>query len=368
MTTASITITADTVRPLSLDDYRADLDAMLAALRACGAVAVHDLGATTAPGISDLDLLACLPAEADPGQTFAPVAEIVRRPLRAFLHAPWSIRSHQLPLLPTLCSASRAEDLLGGPPLVQEQTPTQRLVWNVESMIGALGGLHARRRVTTRSSLCLLDAITHNVALAAADGVHAAAAGDFGARVRALRAEWFARSRASREGEIITLWNDADRLLRSLLAGYAAAIGRLVEGTCGDMVLAVPGTAVTCYFTRTRTKSLLLAQPFATVLTLPQELGVLFDLLAEPGIGLDTWISPSHVDEEPRYRVDPAFADAVRGYGRATAEYLDDQLPHPSPFLLLGGATFAHLRSTQGTRIMNLLRRARSRHSPTTTR
>ena len=52
MTTPPITITADTIRPLTLDDYAAERAAMVDALRSCGASGVYEIGSVGVPGIA----------------------------------------------------------------------------------------------------------------------------------------------------------------------------------------------------------------------------------------------------------------------------------------------------------------------------
>lgn len=364
MSNPPITITADTIRPMSLDDYAAERAAMVEALSACGAASVYEIGSVGVPGISDLDIVACFPDDFDLRRSFAPVESLLRGGPSAFLHAPLAMRERHRRLLPSLFAVRQMHHLQGGVSLQPTQTPMQRLLWNVEACASVLGTLVSRRRLTTRSAVCLLNGVRYNVELAAHDDVTAPLAGEFCGRIGRLRTSWFDLPAPAREQETIELWAAAETILVDLLAGYGRRVGNLLRETPSDLLLRVPGANTTYFFTNGRAPRLLLTQPLATVVTLPRELGPLFQLLAEPGLGLDRWLTVEHVDAGPDARLEPKFALAAHAYARDNAEYLGDMLAQRTPFLLLGGGTLSHVRTTAAARVMNLLRRVRTKLLP----
>jgi hypothetical protein len=358
-----ITITADTVRPLPLAAYDAERAAMTAALRSVGASAVYEIGSVSAPGISDLDLVACFPDDADLRRSFAPVERLLR-PSKAFLHAPWALRERHLPGLPALFAVRQMRELGGGPAVTVVQTAAQRFLWNTEACASVLAALVARRSLTTRSAACLLNGVRYNVELAATDGITAPTGEAFCQRIAALRRDWFTLPAAAREQETVALWDAAEVVVRSLLAGCAAYVRARSTGAATDASMRVPGANTTFYFTDGGAPRLLLSQPLASIVQLPRDLGPLFALLAAPGGGLDRWLAVQPGAPGPAPRFDPTFAAAVRAYARDNTAYLADQLAQPLPFLLLCGGTLNHVRTTPAVRIMNLLRRARARLLP----
>lgn len=366
MTRPPITITADTVRPLAPEVYDAERAAMAAALRACGASAVYEIGSVSAPGISDLDLVACFPDGADLRRSFAPV-ETLLRTSSAFLHAPWALRERHLPLLPALFAVRQMRELGGGPPLDFPQDPAQRFLWNTEACASVLAALVARRRLTTRSAACLLNGVRYNVELAAADGIRTAGGESFCRRIEALRRGWFGTAAAVREQETVALWDAAEAVVRDLLAGCAAHVRARTSGATSDALMRVPGANTTYFFTDGAAPRLLLSQPLATVVPLPRDLGPLFTLLAARSGGLDRWLAVQRTEAGPAAEFEPTFASAVRTYARDNTTYLTDLLAQPLPFLLLCGGTLNHVRTTPAVRIMNLLRRARARLLPSNT-
>lgn len=364
MNRSPITITADTVRPLAASVYDAERAAMAAALRASGASAVYEIGSVSAPGISDLDLVACFPDDADLRHPFAPITGLLRTSA-AFLHAPWALRERHVPLLPSLFAVRQMRELGGGPPLAPKQTPAQRFLWNTEACASVLAALVARRRLTTRSAACLLNGVRYNVELAAADGISTADGEPFCRRIVALRRDWFVLPAEARERETISLWNAAEAVVRGLLQGCAAHVASRMSGPTTDASMRVPGANTTFYFTNGTAPRLLLSQPLASVVPLPRELGPLFALLAARDGGMDRWLSVQRAEAGPGPSFDPAFAADVRAYARDNTAYLTDLLAQPLPFLLLCGGTLNHVRTTPAARVMNLLRRARARLSPT---
>lgn len=364
MTTPPITITADTIRPLTLDDYAAERAAMVDALRSCGASGVYEIGSVGVPGISDLDVVACFPDELDLRRSFAPVEALLREGTRGFLHAPWAMRERHRRLLPSLFAVRQMHDLQGGPSLEPVQTPMQRLLWNVEACASVLSTLVSRRRLTTRSAVCLLNGVRYNVELAALDQVAAVGSGEFCGRIGRLRSSWFELAAPAREQETIELWTAAEAVLRDLLASYGQRVASFLRETPNDLLMRVPGANTTYFFTNGKAPRLLLTQPLANVVTLPRELGPLFQLLAEPGLGLDRWLTVEHVDAGPDVRLEPKFALAAHAYARDNAAYLQDLLAQRTPFLLLGGGTLSHVRTTAAARVMSLLRRVRAKLLP----
>ena len=364
MSNPPITITADTIRPMTLDDYAAERAAMVDALIHCGASDVYEIGSVGVPGISDLDVLACFPDDLDLRRSFAPVEKLLRDNPRGFLHAPLAMRERHRRLLPSLFAVRQMHHLRGGASLQPKQTPMQRLLWNVEACASVLSTLIARRRLTTRSAVCLLNGVRYNVELAAQDQVTAPATGEFCSRIARLRGSWFELAAPAREQETIELWAAAETVLVDLLASYGQRVGSLLRETPGDLLMRVPGANTTYFFTNGTAPRLLLTQPLANVVTLPRELGPLFQLLAEPGLGLDRWLTVEHVDAGPDVRLEPKFALAAHAYARDNAEYLGDMLAQHTPFLLLGGGTLGHVRTTAAARVMNLLRRVRAKLLP----
>ena len=365
MTLPPISISVDTIRPLTLDDYAAERAAMVAALLTCGANTVYEVGSVGAPGISDLDLVACFEDATVLRRSFAPVETLLRESQRVFLHAPLAIRRRHFPILPSLFAVRQMHDLFGGPALQPRQTPIQRLVWNIEACASLLTALVSRRRVTTRSAVCLLNSVRYNVELADEDRVAGVGGAEFCRRIQQLRTGWFELPPAVREAEAIELWSAAETLLRSLLAGYATYIATFLREEPRDLLMRIPGANTTYYFTNGTAPRLLLTQPLATVVQLPCELGPLFQLLAEPGLGLDRWLVVDHVDDGPDIRLDPQFALGAHAYARDNAAYLEDMLAQRTPFLLLGGGTLSHVRTTTAERMMGLLRRVQRRLTPT---
>lgn len=364
MTNPPITFTADTVRPLTPLDYAAERAVMVEALLACGAKTVYEIGSVGMPGISDLDIVACFPDDLDLQRSFAPVEAALRECNRGFLHAPWAMREKHVPLLPSLFAVRRMKDLGGGPDLAPEQTSVQRLLWNVEASACVLSALLTRRRVSTRSAVCLLNGVRYNVELARQDRVDVARGGEFTGRIAALRQHWFELLPTEREPETAALWGIAEDVLRGLLEGYAARVRNLLRDEPRDTLMRVPGANTTWYFTDGAAPRLLLTQPLANVVALPKALGPLFQLLAAPGVGLDRWLSVEHVDDTPDARIDPQFASAAHAYARDNAAYVGDMLAQRLPFLLLGGGTLGHVRTTAAARVMNVLRRVRQKLVP----
>ncbi len=365
MTLPPISISADTIRPLTLDDYAAERATMVAALLRCGASTVYEVGSVGAPGISDLDLVACFDDDTVLRRSFAPVEALLRESQRVFLHAPLAIRRRHFPILPSLFAVRQMHDLCGGPSLQPRQTPSQRLVWNIEASASVLTALVSRRRVTTRSAMCLLNSVRYNVELAGQDGVQAAGGAEFCLRIQQLRTRWFELPTAEREAEAIALWTAAESVLRGLLTGYGTHLARFMREEPRELLMRIPGANTTYFFTNGKAPRLLLTQPLATVVQLPCELGPLFQLLAEPGLGLDRWLTVDHVDHGADIRLDPQFALGAHAYARDNAAYLEDMLAQRTPFLLLGGGTLSHVRTTTAERMMGLLRRVQRRLTPT---
>lgn len=357
-----ITLTADTIRPLTLDDYAADRARVVEVLLDSGATAVLEVGSVGVPGISDLDLVACFPDDLDLRPLRAPLERALREADRGFLHGPWAIRGRHLARLPSLFAFRQIRDLLGGPVPEHTQTPTQRLLWNIEASATVLGRMDRQRTTTTRSALCLLNGVRYNIDLAVRDGVvpperHA----DFARRITSLRSEWFATDAATRRAEIAASWDAAVDVLRDLLAGYAVRLRGLLRDPAAETLLTVPGANLTYCFTDRNAPRLLLSHPFTTTLALPKELGVIFQLLAAPGLGLDRWLTIEHVGPDDDPRIDPQFALAAHAYARNNAAYLDDMIHCPAPFMLLGGGTLGGVRVSTARRVLGALRRVRDR-------
>lgn len=326
-------------------DYEQDRAGMVAALVECGASSVFEIGTVRAPGLSDLDLLACFDGPPT-AATCAPVTRFLASRPPSFLHPPWALFKAHLPLLPDLFAIRQLRTLHGHRALAVAQRDSQRLLWNVEACASVLGVLRLRAgRASERSALCLLHGITYNVMLAGEDGIHDPCGPEFVQRIGALRSGWFAADPIERGVELQQLWQLASALLHGLLAGYASTIAsRLGAPRATRLLLPIPGARL-LYGFGAPPPPRALALPFAETLWLPAGLQPLFERLAAPGNGLDRWLRP-----RPRVRTaatatapDLAFAAEVDRYARANARYLGDVLPANLPFLVLNGGTLAHL-------------------------
>jgi hypothetical protein len=336
-------------------DYERDRSGMVEALLACGAEAIYEIGTLRAPGLSDLDLVACFPDEAAAVLSFAPLRRFLRRRPPSFLHPPWGLCRRHLGPLPSLLAVRQMRDVVTGRTLVAEQTPVERCAWNVEACAAALGALLLRGGASyVRSSLCLLNGITYNLELAAPDGVRAVRGDEFGQRIGMLRALWFRADHGWRTLELDALWAMAQVVLRELLAGYADLIGqRLGHHDAAATMLPVPGTRLCYLFGGARSG---LRQPFATVVHLPANLAPLFVRLAQPGNGLERWLELRPA-VAVRDAADPAFAAGVDAYARRNADYLRDMLALRSPLMLLNGGTLAHLGHAPTGRLLRRISR-----------
>ncbi|MBM4061367.1 MAG: hypothetical protein FJ265_09790 [Planctomycetes bacterium] len=324
-------------------DYARDRADLVAALRACGAVAVYEIGSIGTPGISDLDLLACFPDGRGPGG-FAPLEALLAQQRPSLLHPPWGMLARHRDSLPALFAFRQIRDVDSGATIPAVQTPLQRRLWNVEA-VAATGGLllQRRNRSTARSALCLLNGITYNLQLAAEDGIGAPGGESFAEAIRDLRRRWFEAADGDRRRELARLWAGAPAVLHHLLGGYATAFAHELPRGHGDVLLERPGTRVSYCFSDRGARGLL-PRPFATVQVLPRGLAPLFELLASPGTGLDRWLRPvQQLPTSAPPAPDAAFAAGVRGYARANAAYLRDMLALRSPLLLLNAGTLVHL-------------------------
>lgn len=350
-------ITADTVLALTAADYDAERAAMADALFAGGASAVYEIGSVACPGISDLDVIARFPDHVDRAAAWPRVAAVLRR-ARGFLHAPWALPERHWAKLPSLFAVRQLRDLATGATCdVAPQTSVQQLVWNVEASASVRTLLQARRRVTTRSALCLLNGVRYNAELAGEAVSATAEVRAFGDRITALRRHWAARPPDDRLDELRALWVLAASVLDQVLAAGAAEVARELRGDAGVAAMRVPGTGAVYDFgspgaARHR------GSPPANVVGLPRELGALFAVLAG-GTGLERWLAVSPAGAQPPLA--PAFAAAVRDHAVANAEYLRDMLAVGAPFLRLGGGTFAHLGQTRWWRWLGMLQRVRGR-------
>jgi hypothetical protein len=363
MTTPAPTITADTVRHLDPAIYERDRAAMVDALLASGAQSVFEIGSVGAPGISDLDLIACFADDASLRGPWDAVQRLLPGS-QTFLHAPCALRARHLRLLPSLFAVRQMRAGDGTAVEVAAQTPVQRLLWNVEACAAVLATLQTRRQITTRSALCLLNGVRYNVDLARLDRIEGTSAERFGERITALRRNWFSLAADVRTHELASLWGLAQTTLRELLAGYANRVRARLLDEPAELLMRVPGAKTTYWFSDRGAPRLLLTQPLGSVLALPQALGALFQLLAAPGLGLDQWLTVDRVEEGDDARIDPEFAHAAHDYARDNARYLDDMLATRTPFVLLGAGTLVSVRSTAADRVMNLLRRVKAKLLP----
>jgi hypothetical protein len=363
-----ITIAADTIQPLSLDVYAAERDAMTATLREAGAIAVYQAEPSGVPGVRNTQLIACLANDADLSQSTAAIQAQLRNCCDTFLQPPAAMRERHLELLPNLVAATspgtKLHDLLGGPSRFPMQTGAQCTLWNVESCAALLVEVTAHRRLTTRAALHTLRRIAENIELATRDRLVCNGAAEFCLRTDRLRSNWFETPRLLRETQLCDLWHDAETTLCSLLAAYAERFATLLREEPGDMSMRIPGASTTYYFTDSKAPRLLLTQPLATVVRLPKHLGPMFQLLAEPGLGLDRWLCVDQIEETPDVRLDPKFALAAHGYARANAAYFEDMIPQRTPLRLLGGGTMARARTTATLRVLRMLRRVKAKFTP----
>jgi hypothetical protein len=363
-----ITIAADTIQPLSPDLYSAQREAMTATLREAGATAVYHAEAPGVPGVRNTELIACFADDADLGKAAASLQAQLRNCADTFLQAPAAMRERHLNLLSSLIPAAspgmQLQDLLGGPSRFPLQTGAQCTLWNVESCASLLVEVTSHHRLTTRAALHTLRRLAENIELATRDRLHCNGAAEFCLRAERLRSGWFQTPRLLRETQLCELWDDAGTVLRSLLAAYAERFASLLRDEPGDMSMRVPGANTTYYFTDTKAPRLLLTQPLATVVQLPRHLGPMFQLLAEPGLGLDRWLSVEQLEESPDVRLDPKFALAAHGYARANAAYFEDMVPQRTPLRLLGGATMAQARTTAAVRVLRMLQRVKAKIAP----
>lgn len=356
MTAERLVLVADTVRPLAREVYDRDRAAMVDVLADLGATSVYEIGSVGAPGISDLDLIACFGDDVDLRPAKAAMAPLLRSS-STLLHPPWAIRARHMASLPSLFAVRQMRDLLGGGSLVAEQSRFQRMLWNLEACAGVLATFVGRRRITTRSALCLLNGVRYNLELAAVDEVVAPGGSEFAAGIATLRQDWFGTAADLRERRILELWAQALLVLRGLLDGYGVQVAALARHRATDAMLQVPGTRTLYYFTEGRAPGLVLTRPLSTVLALPQALGSLFRALALPDTGLHRWLHVNLVDEGEPVAFAPEFAAAVRDYARANADYLAEMAREGSPFLLLGGSTCNRVHLTARGRLLGLLQR-----------
>lgn len=364
MSQPRVTLANDTVVPLDREDYAADRATMLAALDAVGAQRVYEIGSVGAPGISDLDLVAVFPDDARLGDSDRTVHEALAATRRTFLHAPWAIHARHLPRLGSLFAIRQMRELHDGRQLVVTQTPDERRIWNIEATASVLALLLGRRRVTTRSALCLLNGLRYNLELAAEDRISSPAGPQFAAAILGLRQDWFRLSPPDREARLVAAWATGAMVAEDLLAGYGDWLATHTAGPAGELLLRIPGTHHTYHFGGRPKARGLLTSPLANVVLLPGSLGPLFAHLAAPGCGLDRWLQPVAVDDRPIPLLDPGLATAVHRYTHATADYLTAMLAHPAPYLLLGGGTLAAVRTTPLGRAGRFLQRLGRRLLP----
>jgi hypothetical protein len=364
MSEARIVLSADTVAPLTRDDYAADRARVTAALDAGGALGVYEIGSVGAPGISDLDVVAVFPDGADLAAASRPLAAALAATTRTFLHAPWAIHDRHLPRLGGLFAVRSMRELHDGSERTIVQAPHERRIWNIEATCSVLALLLGRRRTTTRSALCLLNGLRYNVDLAAADGIRSAHAAPFTAAITHLRSQWFALPPAQRNAELIATWRAGVPVARELLDGYAQWLATRTEGAPGAWWLPVPGTQNVYHFGPSEAAAPRRPRPFANVVPLPAALGPLFVHLATPGCGLDRWLAPVALAAPVAPPFDAEFGAALHRYVHGAADYLKDLLARPSPFLLLGGGTLGAVRATPAGRASRLLRRLGQRLLP----
>lgn len=357
MNDATIVLTADTVAPLSHADYDADRARVTAALDAGGASRVYEIGSVSVPGISDLDVVAVFPDGTDLALAGKPLAPALAATQRTFLHAPWAIHERHLPRLGGLFAVRSMRELHDGSELSVVQTTYERCIWNVEATASVLGILQGRRRITTRSALCLLNGLRYNVALAATDGIRSSRSDHFTATIAHLRQHWRDLPAAARNAELLATWRAAAPIARELLDGYAAWVAARTLGAPGEWLLPIPGTRTTYHFGPRPAGPKLLSRPFANVVHLPAALAPLFVHLATPGCGLDPWLAPVALAEPTPPRLEPDLGAALHHYVHGAAAYLKDLLEAPAPFLLLGGGTLGAVRATATSRAGQLLRR-----------
>jgi len=328
----------------------------------CGAERVFEIGNVGAPGISDLDLLACFPDDFAWSDIPPAAARLLRALPTSFLHPPFVIRDRHIEVLPALFAVMQMRDLASGEVLQPQQSPEERMLWNVEACALALATLVTRQMNTsTRSALCLVNGVTHNLTLAAADGIEPNGGEEFRQRIRLLRSSWFDRTHPERRLELVELWGQGAGILAQILSSY----GTRLEGFFGNQSkaefdLPLPGSRLVYRFTSESTPThVQRAGLLAKILTLPASIGPVFELLSRPGWGLEGWLHPALARRSrwPRMQVDPAFEAAAERYVRANAAYLKDVLPCSVPFLVLNGGTLAHVGSADRSWMRSLANR-----------
>ena len=356
----SLIVVPDAGSVPSPEDYVRDREFMATALRASGASRVFEIGSIGVPGISDVDLLACFPDDLEVGN-FEALAAILERKPASFLHAPWGMCERHLASLPALFALRQLRDVATGATEAPVQSATQRRVWNIEACAAGLGVLAMRTRSTARSALCLLNGITYNLGLAGRDDIVAARGTEFGDRIAKLRRSWRGAGQFWRTAEITALWSLAPSVLTELLLGYEALVAPRGPARRGhDILLPIPGARLTYCFTRSLSTLQVLRHPLTTVVALPQGLAPLFEALAAPGCGLDSWLRPSRTGRGrgPAQGLHPALADEVHSYARTNASYLRDMLTLRAPLLLLNAGTLTHLGSRPGAGLLKRFVRA----------
>lgn len=356
-----LVLTCDNVRPRALDEYYLDRAVVARALRECGAARVFEIGHLRAPGISDMDLVACFPDDFHWQTLPRSTPRVLRRLPETFLHPPWVIRERHLERVGALFALSGMCDLDTGEQPLPPQSAAERVLWNVEACCSVLAMFAARRaRSTTRSALCLLNGIKYNLALAERDGIRPEDSSRYASAIVELRREWWSLPAQVRESRLVELWSRGAALLEQLLDAYGELVVlRYGLRGGGDFDLHIPGTRLVYRFETHAPGSRVNGRARAGLLHVPATLGPLFRLLAAPEGGLDRWLKPrEHAPHALRaIEVLPDFEAATWRYARANAEYLDDVVRCHLPFLPLNGGTLAHLKSSRAGGLRALARR-----------
>jgi hypothetical protein len=352
----------DNVHRRTLADYDEDRSHVTKQLLQCGARRVFEIGSVGALGISDLDLLACFPDDFDWSDLPPTAAGLLRELPNSFLHPPWVIRERHLEHLSALFAVMQMRDLATGAVFQSEQSPEERMLWSVEACALTLATLATRQMSTsTRSALCLVHGVTHNLSLAESDGIQPPGGQEFCRRIQALRSTWFFRVDPERTAELVDLWALGVGLLTEILSSY----GTRLESVLGvrsqtEFDLPVPGSRLVYRFTNESSPARVLRSGLLVkILALPASIGPVFALLSRPGWGLESWLRPSF-DWSSCGRwaqLDPAFESAAERYVRANAAYLKDVLSCRVPFLVLNGGTLAHVRNVDRSWVKNLASR-----------
>jgi hypothetical protein len=352
----------DNVHSRTLADYDEDRSHVTKQLLQCGARRVFEIGSVGALGISDLDLLACFPDDFDWSDLPPSAASLLRTLPSSFLHPPWIIRERHLEQLSALFAVMQMRDLATGAVFQSEQSPEERVLWNVEACALTLATLVTRQMSTsTRSALCLVHGVTHNLTLAESDDIRPSGGEEFCKRIRALRSTWFSRTDPERTVELVELWERGAGLLAEILSSYGTRLQNVFGAkNQAEFDLPVPGSRLVYRFTNEPSHTRVHRVGFLVkILALPASIGPVFDLLSRPGWGLEGWLRPSldRSSRGSRVQVDPDFELAAERYVRANAAYLNDVLSCSVPFLVLNGGTLAHVRTTDRNWARNLANR-----------